>query len=70
MKQQIKIILALLILMLFIASCATVPTEESKEESENDISEDISEIDTLQKDMDISELEDIEKDLSEIGWEE
>lgn len=74
-----KIILALIVLMLFIVGCGKKAVEDVGEETtedtggveeETDISDDISEVDTLEEDLDLAELENLEKELDEIDWEE
>lgn len=65
-----------LMLLIFIVGCA-MPVEETKETVETapttesaatDIQEDISDVGTIDADLDIEALGDIEKEIDEIDW--
>lgn len=66
-----NIILITLILSLFLVGCKKVeepqiiPTEPTPDIS---IESEISEIDSLDKDLDLGELENLEAELDEINW--
>ncbi len=75
MRKRYSII-ALLVLIMFLVGCAQKIEEKKSQEiteeevvKETDITEDISEVDTLEEDLDMSELENLEKDLDEVDWE-
>lgn len=57
-------ILILLVLAIFIAGCGS--QEAGTQQSGDDISKDINEIDQLDKDLDIQGLDDLDKDLKDI----
>ena len=79
MKNQITIILTLTILaMFFIAGCAkteiepTTPAqpapEEKGDEAINEISDDISDIDIMDDDLDTGDLDNLAQDLNNLDW--
>lgn len=73
MNKTIFIITALLVITsLLTTGCAKksapeTPQQPSQEETER-ASEDLSELDNLDKELDMGELENIEKDLEGIDW--
>lgn len=72
-----KIILAALILSLVLMGCQKTPVQSEKTESEtpttptteeSSLDIDVSEIDSLDEDLNLGELENLEAELDEINW--
>jgi len=64
-----KIIIAVLILSLFLISCAPTKELETTGVSDvDDVSSGISDVDTIDEDLGGEELDSLEKDLAEIDW--
>lgn len=73
MNKTIFVVVALfLIASLVITGCAKKAAEPektpAKETTETETEQDLSELESLDKDLDIGELEGIEKDLEGIDW--
>jgi len=69
MKMAKTLLALLLVLALITVSCA--PAEEVskvQEPTEEVITENVNEIDSLQDDLDASELDSLDEDLSEVTW--
>lgn len=71
MKKNMLIIIVVLSLLV-LASCAKVEEQETGETEEaiSDVGLDISDVGSLNKDLDMGELDDIDRDLEDIsrGW--
>ena len=67
-----KIIIALVIISLLVfAGCAqkeSAPETVEESGTVEEVSEDISEIDALDEDLDMSELENLDKELDSLDW--
>lgn len=69
MKMAKTLLALLLVLALITVSCA--PAEEvsrAQEPTEEVITENVNDVDSLQDDLDTSELDSLDDDLSEVNW--
>lgn len=72
MCKIIPVLVALLIVVVFVSGCVTPeapPTEPVGEPAEvQDVGSGISDLDTLNQELNISELDNLDSDLEELSW--
>ena len=65
--KRLLAVLFICMVALFIAGCVKeAPAEESAQDINTDIESDISDLDTLDKDLDMSEFDNLEQELAEL----
>ena len=72
MNKSIPVLVMLLIALVFISGCVTPeapPSEPTGEPAEvQGVSNGISELDTLNQELDMSELDNLDSDLGDLNW--
>jgi len=67
MKKTMAILGTTLIFLLFLTACIQKQAEESQEIGD-DVTEEFTDLDSLEEDLDISDLEEFEKEIENFDW--
>ncbi len=68
MKKIITFVLITLVMVLFLTSCSKKTAEEKNTELSEEVSDNLSDLDSLENDLNSSDLEQFEHELENFDW--
>ena len=68
MRKIITFLLITLVIILFLTSCSKKVAEEENKDLSDEVSNNLSDLDSLEEELDNSDLEEFEQDLENFDW--